>query len=1094
LFTSAQITQMMANNQQAAFMTNMQSQALTQRMVGGNIFSNDPTEAAAGTLGLVGGAGHAVGGALGMAGSLPGFMVAAGLASKTGTRMLGTSLLGRGVGMAARGIVGFGGVPFMAGTFALEKAASSFMEGARGYVDTSRFVNQWSRQAGNVGGRGFSQSDKDQIYQTIKGLSQVKEIGGDITKALDFVKTYRDAGLMEGVRNAKQFSKRFGELMKSTNDIVKTLGASLQNAQQMVIELDKVGITAGGVKAAASSLRRQADATGMSVDQIHAFRAQGGEMAWQAGGSRATGYMATGRSLEMMNAMVKGGLISQDLLKAGFGVGGAEGIQSGAALLQQAGLGLASTGFGKQLISNEVYAKALGNVRGGRYTGTLDQKLLEQVRSGRISFTDLKRIGAEKYKGLGFGGQQSFELTRGAITGEMGTELGALGWGGMAQREFINRFGAGGTYKGKNLGEAMTAFMMRTTGADSRQAAMLAHMLAAAPAASREVEKSQYASLMEEARQNVSKRKYGSGSIWEDMKDDLKKSWREAWAPFRELGSRFAQNVEEGKRDRRHVYRRDANIIRHTGERIRERMKTGRYVPGVSEDPNAVVGLTDEMTVFNYARSGGGRYEYVPGFGEDPGTFEDFADPRVRARYAEWSRGQKGGVYKLGSGSKYQSTAKRREVEKWKQEAAEYREGKRGTNLGKGDIEAFLARVEDVTPALEGATGGAGFLKLSESLGKEMSPQKLLEYYSAMEREYGKQYDDLLKQKSDAEDKMRTGKTDKERKAAAAQVKEIETKISKLPVSPDAIKTVRETAGKVVGGAAASDVTAGEMVERMRSAEDARKQFISTTGDTDWLWMNSKANTLKGVSSGAIGEVGRVGGDTALQIGKLVKEGKRLEATKVGLAAGVDRKYIKDVLGIAAQVYEETDQGNDKKQLDKILALAKKAQKATESAGEAEIIVSSQKYLDKLKEAMAPTEEEKKAGKGGKITKDEWTGMKADKFSGQLIEDLASSDKALYDKVDKILSKGGSLDQQTMDQLVSELQDLAVRYGTEDVATGPSETDADVDVIKEAADAARDAAESNVRLRKAADSAADALYNFPTIVDTIKEKVDELKK
>jgi len=510
---------------------------LTQQIVGssnlsmgGSVFSQDPMENAAGMWSMAGGVGSGVSKAtnMGMLGLMAGSL-------KYGNY----GKVGGALGMAGR-VAMFGGmIPATAGMMGAEFAGKNVYQGAQDYFNTNRYLSQAGGKFGGAGGaQGFSQADKNQIYKTIRELSTLKEFGGEVGKALDSLKNFDRMGLMQGVRGAKEFSKRFKEAVEGTIEVSEVLGATFKNAQKMVASLNRMGINPRAARGVAQGLRATADATGLTVNQLHSLQQEGGAMGYGLGGAKVSGYTGAGREINLVNQMYRGGGLSEGMLQAGVGIGGVEGMAQASILSQQAGHRIAQSRFGRKLLSRGVFAKAFGKVSRGRYTGALDQEMIQQAISGQLSFDDLRGMGEDKYKELDWAGRESFLLNKQQLSAEAGSQLGGLGWGSIFSKTFQDRYGD--SYRGKSRGEAASAFFMRVGGMDRRQALLMSQMVQQTPGAQRDVVESQYASLRKQAEENVRRRREEGQDVWAGMK----KVWREGWGDlrtyFRDIGANLA--------------------------------------------------------------------------------------------------------------------------------------------------------------------------------------------------------------------------------------------------------------------------------------------------------------------------------------------------------------------------------------------------------------------------------------------------------------------------------------------------------------------------------------------------------------------------
>jgi hypothetical protein len=385
----------------------------------GNSFGNRMTS-------MVGGFGSMMGSAAPIAGAIGGGMMGG----------VGGAMFGWGAG----GVVGAG----------VSHVANSFMEGAHEQSAMERTLSQFQFNNGaSRTGRGFNRSDSMQIGNMVRQIERVPEMltsFGELNKLMDKM---GQMGLMQGVRDAGEFMKKFKDTIGVIKDLSKVMGSTMEGALQAFGEARMSGFYSKS-DITKNVLNRQftASLTGMNQGQIGNLQAIGANMGHATGGSRRSGaqhMLRTAGQLGMANQL---GILSNDQIMEMTGKEGAEGIQDLSAEMTQLGYQMGNSNVGQAL------TLALGEKKDGRYTGRMDDSLVARVRSGELGLNELKSLARSKASTRG--AKLSFaahkQRLRSEMVGAVGSEgismqlqeiLGERGWQNPdAQSLVMQRFGA----------------------------------------------------------------------------------------------------------------------------------------------------------------------------------------------------------------------------------------------------------------------------------------------------------------------------------------------------------------------------------------------------------------------------------------------------------------------------------------------------------------------------------------------------------------------------------------------------------------------------------------------------------------------------
>lgn len=360
----------------------------------GNSFGNTMTSA-------VGGIGNAVGGASKWIGGLAGGVMGSAFGPIGG--FMGSAL---------------GSLPGAA----IQHVSGAFAQGAQEQSSIERTLSQFHFQnAGSRTGQGFDRNSSMAIGNMVRQMERIPEMltsFGELNRVMDKM---GQMGMMQGVRDAGEFQRKFKDMVGTLKDISKIMGGTMEDALQMVGESRRSGFYSGtDIARNALNRRMTSNVTGMSQEQVAGLQMYGAEMGHAMGGSRRTGAMNMTRSAAQLGMMNQMGLLSNDDIMEMTGKEGAAGIQDLAGSMGQLSYRMSQGNVGSAL------TMALGAVDDdGRFTGKMDQGLVEKVRRGQISLSELKRLARSKTHTRG--SKLSFSAHRSRLTAEMAGSVGAEG-------------------------------------------------------------------------------------------------------------------------------------------------------------------------------------------------------------------------------------------------------------------------------------------------------------------------------------------------------------------------------------------------------------------------------------------------------------------------------------------------------------------------------------------------------------------------------------------------------------------------------------------------------------------------------------------
>ena len=149
---------------------------------------------------------------------------AGGMASASGMGMAGAIGVGAGVAL-----------PLMAGLGAAKYAGSQMMEGASQQSNLNQTLRSSFNFRNSSGGQGFQRADMTEIGSMVRDMSGQFGPGGEITGFKELTSLAGKMGTMgfaQGVRDVKEFSSKFKEMVTTLKGMAKDLGTTLEGAME----------------------------------------------------------------------------------------------------------------------------------------------------------------------------------------------------------------------------------------------------------------------------------------------------------------------------------------------------------------------------------------------------------------------------------------------------------------------------------------------------------------------------------------------------------------------------------------------------------------------------------------------------------------------------------------------------------------------------------------------------------------------------------------------------------------------------------------------------------------------------------------------
>lgn len=378
---------------------------------------------------------------------------------------LGGSVMA-GAAMAAPMMMGMAGVGYMG--HQMMSGAQQTQQFNQDMRSSYSFVNPHGQ-----GGRGFSEGNIRQIGGNLRdfagqgsggqfgGMMNQFELGPSFAELGRLASSMGRMGMADGVRNAKEFTDKFKEMMKAVKSIATDMGTSLEEAQKTMAAMrgsgvfkNQAGVT-GAIRAAAIS-------GGLATTEVTGMMNIGSQISRMYGGTGRQGAMGGIKSIEQVGMAVQTGALSEEDIYNTTGLTGAEGRR---AMAQQ---NLMMTGsFLKSSKGRWMMASMAGK------DGQLDQSSVNDFLAGGMGVDATRSAAHRNLRGVG---RANFIRNEGRLRGSIMEEFG-----GMAPAMAMMGWAQGKGVDIHSMGDREMLFMQRQLGLGRDEADSMVKMAKALP-------------------------------------------------------------------------------------------------------------------------------------------------------------------------------------------------------------------------------------------------------------------------------------------------------------------------------------------------------------------------------------------------------------------------------------------------------------------------------------------------------------------------------------------------------------------------------------------------------------------------------------
>jgi hypothetical protein len=320
-----------------------------------------------------------------------------------------------GFGGAAVGALGGAasvGLPLMA----MGYAGGQFMEGAQQHQMLRGQLNSNFGFRNQFGGSGFSGHEVGMIGSTMRDMASQLGPAGEQVSFNELGRLAANMGRMgmaEGVRNAKDFTDKFRQMVSSLKQIATEMGTSLEEAQKMMAGMKQAGVFGMSQQVKfAGMIRNGAAAGGMATSELTGMMGVGSQLSRMIGGRGISGARAGLETITNIGVAQQMGVLSEEDIYNATGETGAMGRRVLATQQLQGAAQFLKGGLGRRMLA----------AMAGR-NGQLDQGDVEEFSAGGVSVDRTRQMWQENMRGVG---RANFIRNEGRLRGEVLSKFGGL--------------------------------------------------------------------------------------------------------------------------------------------------------------------------------------------------------------------------------------------------------------------------------------------------------------------------------------------------------------------------------------------------------------------------------------------------------------------------------------------------------------------------------------------------------------------------------------------------------------------------------------------------------------------------------------------
>jgi hypothetical protein len=333
-------------------------------------------------------------------GTAVGGPVSAGMLGLAGLDPVSLALKGGSMGFRAGGFGGaamgaLGGMAVGAGAgMAASYAVDQMVRGIQQQQQLTSMLQSSYQFQNGFGGNGFTGTQSRMIGSQLSSMQGFAPGGGGMIGFEELSRLAANMGRMgmaTGVRDVKEFTARFKEMMTSVKEIAHDMQTSLEEAQKLMSDMRMAGVF--GPKAAAGfahQIRSTAVAAGVSTAEVTGMMGVGSQIARMTGGLGRQGARAGIEALANVGSATQVGAINEETIYNVTGLTGAEGRRAFATrMMEQSNRFLRGT-QGRYFLASVAGAN-----------GKLNEDAVQEYMSGGVGVEDTRRMAHENLARVG---------------------------------------------------------------------------------------------------------------------------------------------------------------------------------------------------------------------------------------------------------------------------------------------------------------------------------------------------------------------------------------------------------------------------------------------------------------------------------------------------------------------------------------------------------------------------------------------------------------------------------------------------------------------------------------------------------------------
>lgn len=357
---------------------------------------------------------------------------------------IGTGAFGGAMGTIGAGLGGLAGAAVPAAAlYGAYQGVSAFGTGGVHQAQINRMFSDYQfANPSAMGGRGFNAQQMGRIGDAMHSINTSSAFinGGD---AMQLTKQFQQMGLGRGADSVGDLTTKLKEFGRVADEVAQRMGTSITQVSGLIQKMRGNGFFSSSEIAGNVTSMRTMQGMGVSNEQFLGAQQQAGATSRGMGLTNTAGANFISAAGSQMVGALQSGILDQEQMMRLTGTDHYADAGMAFAQKMQGSLG----GFMKSGVGRAFLA-GIGQTQGGKFTGKIDSKLLDNLSAGG-DFTSIMDRGRSALQGRDAG--RSFVTNQDSMLNElMGSEQGLTSMVG-AVRSMASK---------ANLGDDEDAFVL----------------------------------------------------------------------------------------------------------------------------------------------------------------------------------------------------------------------------------------------------------------------------------------------------------------------------------------------------------------------------------------------------------------------------------------------------------------------------------------------------------------------------------------------------------------------------------------------------------------------------------------------------------